>query len=419
MPDAGRQPERIFHASNGIRLRVPGGWVVSDDAPKVQADLSLIVSARAEARQAGEDLSFAAQHATSSAIAPEPVGFHFLSLSDAIANIRPPEWLVHGVLERDSLAMFFGDPGAGKSFVAVDVAACVATGKKWHGQKVAPGPVLFIAGEGRGGIARRFKAWSISHGCSIERAPLYLSSSAVALTDWPSVAEVLRAAREVAADCGKPPVLILVDTVARNYGPGDENSTADMTAFIRGCDDLRQEFGACVLLIHHTGHGDKGRARGAMALKGALDFEYRLDRDELGVIRLESTKVKDHEAPAPLAFKLATVELGIADSDGRPVTSAVLRPVSFEPAAKPGQTGRGKHQTLALRVLRDLLASHRSRLVASGHDPGTARVSVQEWRLACITEGVDRRRVAEVVSSLADAGRVSVESGFAEPLEAP
>lgn len=353
-------------------------------------------------------------------VTPAPrLDFHFARLADAMANMRPPDWLVRGVLERDSLAMFFGDPGAGKSFAAVDLAACVATGQAWHGHKVTPGPVLFIAGEGRAGLARRFKAWSISHDGPIEWAPLYLSSAAVALTDWPSVAEVLRAAREVQADCGKPPVLILVDTVARNYGPGDENSTADMTAFIRGCDELRQEFGACILLIHHSGHGDKSRARGAMALKGALDFEYRLDCDESRVIRFESTKVKDHEPPEPLAFKLATVELGITDADGRPVTSAVLRPVSFEPASKPGQTGRGKHQTIALRVLRDLVATHRARLTGSGHDPETARVSVQDWRLACIGEGLDRRRVADVVSSLTAAERVAVENGFATPMESP
>ncbi len=248
----------------------------------------------------------------------ERLGFHFAPLADSLANIKPPSWLVRGLLERDSLAMLFGDPGAGKSFGAVDLAACVATGQKWHGRKVYPGPVLFVAGEGRSGIARRFQAWSIVHDGPIAWAPLFLSSSAVSLSDWPSVAEVLEAAREVADICGKAPVLIVVDTVARNFGPGDENSTADMTAFIRGCDELRQEFGACVLLVHHSGHGDKSRARGAMALKGALDFEFRFARDESGVIRFEATKVKDHEAPEPMAFKLASVELGITDDQGLP-----------------------------------------------------------------------------------------------------
>jgi hypothetical protein len=57
--------------------------------------------------------------------------------------------------------------------------------------------------------------------------------------------------------------------------------------------------------------------------------------------------------------------------------------------------------------------------VASGHDPDTARVTAQEWRLACITEGVDRRRVADVVNSLTAAERVSIENGFATPLESP
>jgi len=50
------------------------------------------------------------------------------------------------------------------------------------------------------------------------------------------------------------------------------------------------------MLVHHTGHSEKQRARGSIALKGALDTEYRLDKvgDE---ITLTNTKMKDAEPP--------------------------------------------------------------------------------------------------------------------------
>jgi len=32
---------------------------------------------------------------------------------------------------------------------------------------------------------------------------------------------------------GSSPVLVVIDTVARNFGPGDENSTKDMSTFIQ------------------------------------------------------------------------------------------------------------------------------------------------------------------------------------------
>lgn len=404
----------FFQASNGLRL-VPGGYPHPDDQPLVMGDETgrILIEAHAEARSAGFDVSFETQRRNAAdANAPR---FRFTHIASAMVENRPPDWLVRGVLERDSLAMFFGDPGSGKSFGAVDLAAAVATGRDWHGHRVTAGPVLFIAGEGRNGLARRFRAWQVVAGASLEKADIYLSPGATALTDWPAVELLTEAAADIARRLGRSPVLVIVDTVARNFGPGDENSTADMTDFIRGCDEIRQTLGCCVLLVHHSGHGDKTRARGAMALKGALDFEYRFQRDESGVIRLEATKVKDHEFPPPMAFKLAPVELG-NDAEGEPIRSAVLRPVSYEPPATRGKAGRGKHQIVALRVLRDLLNRQRERLESSGHDPETARVSLADWRDACADEGVDRRRFHEIRESLVKAGRVHLDHGYVSPL---
>ena len=52
-----------------------------------------------------------------------------------------------------------------------------------------------------------------------------------------------------------------------------ENSTQDMSRFVAACDAVRRRYGCTMLIIHHSGHGDKGRARGAIALKAALDAE--------------------------------------------------------------------------------------------------------------------------------------------------
>ena len=52
--------------------------------------------------------------------------------------------------------------------------------------------------------------------------------------------------------------LIVVDTLARSMGAGDENTAKDIAMFIRNCDLLRQSTGAHVMLIHHTGK-DEGR----------------------------------------------------------------------------------------------------------------------------------------------------------------
>ncbi|MFP4474643.1 MAG: AAA family ATPase [Desulfatibacillaceae bacterium] len=121
------------------------------------------------------------------------------------------------------------------------------------------------------------------------------------------------------------PNLIVVDTVARNFGPGDENATVDMSSFVSIMDALRARFGTAVLLVRHTGQSDKGRARGAYALKAALDFEYRLEVQ--GTTRvLTCTKPKDFEDPDSLVFQPETVVLpGWQDRKEQFATSVVLR----------------------------------------------------------------------------------------------
>ncbi|TXI80661.1 MAG: hypothetical protein E6Q39_02265, partial [Crocinitomicaceae bacterium] len=83
---------------------------------------------------------------------PKNNGFGLVHISDLLSDIRPTDWLIHGFFESDSMSLLFGDPAAGKSFVAIDLAACIATGKDWHGHKTKQGAVIYIAGEGMNGI---------------------------------------------------------------------------------------------------------------------------------------------------------------------------------------------------------------------------------------------------------------------------
>ncbi|MDX9973350.1 MAG: helicase RepA family protein [FCB group bacterium] len=329
-------------------------------------------------------------------------------------EIRPASWSIRGVLELDALALTFGDPGCGKSFLAVDWALSIASGTEWQGRRVKQSPVIYIAGEGHNGLTRRLKAWSIRQGVDLAGVPLFVSDAPAAFTDPAVIAEVEATINDLADQHGVPGLVVL-DTVARNFGGGDENSTRDMGQFIQSCDRIRAAYRCTVLLVHHTGHADKSRARGAMALKGALDIEYRLDKDESGVIRLEATKMKDGPHPEPMAFRLRTVDLGITDDEGESVTSAVLDSTSYEPPSVKGKVGRGKWQTLALEVLSDLHSTRRATLEAGGYDSDGARVSVDDWRMACGARDVPRQRFYQLRDSLATNGFIRMENGYVWP----
>lgn len=270
---------------------------------------------------------------------PETTGrpasaFRFIAVGDL--EYRAPEYLIADLIETETLGLLFGDPGCGKSFVAADLGLSVATGTAFHGRKVKQGTVFLIAGEGHNGLTRRFEAWARHNGTGLKGKPMFMSNRSAQFLDAGSAASVAEAVGGLAAQHGDP-ALIVIDTLARNYGPGDENSTSDMGAFIAAVDDLKAGFPGCaVMIVHHSGHGDKQRARGAMALKGALDCEYRVEKAD-NIITVTNTKMKDAEPPKPLAFTLTGVDLG----DG--ASSAVL----VETDAPQRQRQLSKTQALA------------------------------------------------------------------------
>lgn len=326
--------------------------------------------------------------------------FEFVAVGDL--EYREPEFVVDGLIETDGVGMIFGDPGCGKSFIAADLGLCVASGSKFHGRAVKQGPVLFIAGEGHNGLARRFAAWSKERGISLTHVPMFKSERAAQFLDGASARAVADAADQLANVHGAPR-LIIIDTVARNFGAGDENSTQDMTNFIVAIDDLKERYpGSVVLLIHHSGHGDKGRARGAIALKGALDFEYRIEKDgsRLDVV---NTKMKDAPPPDDLHFTLESVHL-CGDA-----TSAVLR----QAAAPSRRDRRTPMQTLALATYID--AAHGNGLW-TGEGGSFRGVHVDHWRDAFYAKhtgdssAAKRKAFHRVRTELVNSGTMDVES---------
>jgi hypothetical protein len=258
--------------------------------------------------------------------------FQFVAVGDL--QYRDPEFTVDGLIETETLGLIFGDPGCGKSFLAVDLALSVATGNDFHGNTTKQGAVFFIAGEGHNGLARRFAAWSEARGVSLAGVPLFKSERAAQFLDGASAKAVTDAVTSLAAQHGSP-AMIIIDTLARNFGPGDENNTKEMSEFIVAIDDMKATFpGCCVLIVHHSGHADKQRARGAMALKGALDFEFRVEKDGTS-LKLVNTKMKDAEAPQDVFFSFRQVDLkGSAKSAVLDATEAPERNPRMTPTQK-------------------------------------------------------------------------------------
>lgn len=248
----------------------------------------------------------------------------FTKVSDLLSDLKPVQWLVENYLETDALSMVFGPSGGGKSFTVVDMACCVATGTSWHGMPVKQGAVFYIAGEGHNGLARRFKAWTKARGVEItEETPIFKSNRAVMMLDTNAAQTLSSEVERLVAQSGHTPQLVIVDTLARNFGDGDENKQADANMFIEHLDEyIRRKWKCNVMVVHHSGH-DMDRARGSSALKGAMDQEIWV-KGSMGIIELQVTKMKDAEIPSPRRFKIAQLGLGIEDDCGIEITGAYI-----------------------------------------------------------------------------------------------
>ena len=69
-----------------------------------------------------------------------------------------PQEIIPGIISEGQTALFPGPPGSGKSFVIVDLLARVAKDLLFLDQPVMHGGVVYVTGEGQGGLAKRISA---------------------------------------------------------------------------------------------------------------------------------------------------------------------------------------------------------------------------------------------------------------------
>lgn len=187
--------------------------------------------------------------------------FKLLSLSD-LFELPDPTWLIEGMLPANAFCMLYGEPGCGKTFVALSMGLSIAAGHRWCGKVTTLGSVLYVAAEGLFGLKLRVGAYQTKHGISFEGIR-YLGD-AFNLRNALDI-HALSAALQTAEFA---PDLIILDTLARVTPGADENSAKEMGEAVAMIDWLRQRTSASVLLVHHTGKSGKSE-RGSSALRGA------------------------------------------------------------------------------------------------------------------------------------------------------
>jgi hypothetical protein len=267
--------------------------------------------------------------------------FTFISADEAAAaamslEARP---LVKGLLDQGTASVVFGDSNVGKSFVVLDMAFHISTGRPWAGMKTFKTRVAYLVAEGGSGINRRVLALMNRYGEAGDIhfliAPINLWNSPL---DLKEIVEGIRALGGVG--------LVVIDTVSRALAGGDENSSEAMGAFVSNMTKIQLATRAHVLGVHHSGKNASRGARGWSGLKAAVDTEIEVT-NENGHRTFTSSKQRDLVGQRTWPFELRTVTLGI-DEDGDHITSCTVNVVGEPADARP---------TAVTTLERDILAA--------------------------------------------------------------
>jgi len=233
--------------------------------------------------------------------------FRFLTLEQA-KHMPPMRWLIEGILPEGLLSIIFGEHGSFKSFLALDFALCIATGTAWNGHLLEPAPVVYVAGEGIGGMGKRIVAWERHHPeATTQGAPMWLLGEPPQLLSNGDMSALIHDIGLLPLG-GRQPALIVIDTLSRSLAGRNENDQADMSLAVSAADRLRHEFKSHVALIHHSPHSSDQRTRGSTVLPGAADTLISVLRDT-DLVTVGCSKQKDWAEFEPIYLRREVVPL--------------------------------------------------------------------------------------------------------------
>lgn len=211
---------------------------------------------------------------------------------------RPSE-LWARMLPCRGIAVWYGAPKCGKTYLALGLACAIAEGKPFLGRSTLQGRVLYFAGEGVRGVADKIAAVIGPDRMADPADPIHQQ-----LVIYPGMPRLTDAAlmRRVLAEVEHwgGVELVIIDTVARAVGAAglDENDQAAMNSFVAVLDGIRDNAGAAVLGLHHE--NKSGGDRGSTVLRAACDMFARVSRARRKCSSLVVEDLRDGEPQDPI-----------------------------------------------------------------------------------------------------------------------
>jgi putative DNA primase/helicase len=269
----------------------------------------------------------------------------------------PIDWVWFGRLARGKLTMLSGDPGIGKSQMAIDIAARITMGDNWMDAGRAPqGNVVILSAEDA--IKDTLRPRLEVAGAELRRVHVMEAAVQDGKERSFNLQSDLESLRVKLADIGEV-VLVIIDPITSYMGHIDSHRTTDVRAVLEPLARFAEETNIALLAISHPPKATQTKAiyavTGSLAYVAAARFAFVVVEEPETERRLLLCAKTVAAPPNGIGFRLVQshTEKGILASsvawDNAPVT------LTANEAVRAGSAGSGKLAE-AIEFLNDELA---------------------------------------------------------------
>jgi hypothetical protein len=254
--------------------------------------------------------------------------------------LEPLDWAIEGLMPFNGITCLFGMPGSFKTFEAIAMAACKATGLEFCGHWVGPPcKVGYIAADAPKGAKLRAKAWVQTHQDILDEQDIdeEMLDTNLKVLEIPvnlhmphEVSEAIRQLTEQKFECE----ILVVDTLFHSSIGAKLTVPEEILPLLEHLKLLMEAVGAkACLLVHHTTK-DGEEFFGSVSFLATMEAMIRSESKDLTTAKVSCVRMR--EGPFFHAFEITfTTQMVKTKPDRRGVDEFELLVVgSAAPAAE-------------------------------------------------------------------------------------
>ncbi|GEM_PF-3873272 len=207
-----------------------------------------------------------------------------------VLDYPEPDYLISGLIEKNTLNILSAESGIGKTMFAFCLAKSLVTGEKFLGQfeiKKKCGVLIVDEENSKPHLRERMEGMGFTEDMPVN----FLHFQGVKLDKEDLFAELM-----CIIESSKPDFIIF-DALIRMHDK-DENSNSEMSKIMGKLREIVGKTDVTVLLIHHdrknTDGSSKQKARGASDIIGAVDCHLSLEKQKDGTLILSPGKTRSN-----------------------------------------------------------------------------------------------------------------------------